>query len=343
MAQLAEIVKQYSDSKGVLNDVPRELFERALMEYVSISGKNNSKNSKKKKNSGPKRPKSSYMFWLDENRSEIKEKYFGDFDEIDNWDLESKINYYKLKDLKEPTKEGKPKIVALVTSKAGKIWKNLSEEEKEPYNTMSNDAREKYISEKEHFVEDEEKDEEDEEEFDVEKVLENWNGPFKNKFIEKNVKGNDGKTIKIFKSFKEAIDAAESLGDSCYGITQTKRGFSIRIGELKDTPSDNLSKGIASWTKKDFNGILKSKRGRRKGSGKKVVDDDDDTEVHMEDIMNSNIKDKENEEEEEEGMAVVELKFNGKTYYHNEATNDIYDPQSGDKVGTFNDGEIDFD
>ena len=56
-----------------------------------------------------------------------------------------------------------------------------------------------------------------------------WSKALTNKSISKTIKGEDGKTIKIFKNIKDAIEKAQELGCSCYGITQTKRGFSVRM------------------------------------------------------------------------------------------------------------------
>jgi hypothetical protein len=57
-----------------------------------------------------KRPQSGYFLWLNANRASIKDEYFSD---------------YKL----QPGE----KMIALVTKKAGRIWKELDAEDKEPY------------------------------------------------------------------------------------------------------------------------------------------------------------------------------------------------------------------
>ena len=131
---LIQIIQTYSKN-GTLNNVPPEMLISALESHRK--GLDVKKTPKKKKKRGPKRPTSAYLIWLSANRKKIKEDFFGDYDDLSNeyWDsLESKKEYYEEKGLNEPEFIGKPKIIALVTSKAGKIWKSVSEEEKEPYN-----------------------------------------------------------------------------------------------------------------------------------------------------------------------------------------------------------------
>lgn len=57
-----------------------------------------------------KRPQSGYFLWLNANRSSIKDEYFSDY----------------------VLKPGE-RMVAVITKKAGSIWKDLDEDEKHPY------------------------------------------------------------------------------------------------------------------------------------------------------------------------------------------------------------------
>ena len=94
----------------------------------------------------PKRPSSGYFLWLNANRQKIKETYFSDYDQMENWDMDSKKAYYLEKGLKwkDDVKEGKPKFVALVTSKAGVMWKELSEADKKEYLDQSQILKDEY-------------------------------------------------------------------------------------------------------------------------------------------------------------------------------------------------------
>jgi len=317
MTSLLSIIENYS-TDGVINNVPQEELLKALMEVSNASQNGKKKRKQKPDPNAPKRPTSAYMFWLNENRQTIKETYFSDFDSVENWDNETKKEYYTSKGLNEPDKDGKPRIVALITSKAGLLWKRLDSEAKHPYEDKFKEAQEKYISLKasyrpsvvSQYVSQSQT---------LKDAPEGWEGPHSGFKIVKTVKDEDNDTIKIFKSFDEAVEKADSLGIQCYGITQTKRGYSVRIGSLK-----KCDKSIASWTKMNFEAPIKSKRGRPQ--------------------KKSNIVEKEPAEDEDEDsdneMLVQEIKIQGKSYYLNERTNDVYDPESQECLGKYKDGRI---
>jgi hypothetical protein len=323
MASLLAIIQKYSID-GIINNVPEEELMKALMEISnSSSNKKGQKGQRIKDHNAPKRPTSAYMFWLNENRAEIKEKFFSDSDSIEEWDMESKKEYYLSKGLNEPDKDGKPRIVALVTSKAGLLWKELDNDSKEPFENKFKAAQEEYNTLKSSYrpsvIE------------HVDDILDEapigWNGPHSEMTIDKTIKDVDGKTIKIFKSFTDAIEKAESLGVQCYGITQTKRGFSVRTGNIK-----KCDKSIASWTKTNFENPIKSKRGRpQKLSSNESFEAS--TVVKEEDSDNES-DDSDNE------MVVQEITIDGKSYYLNEKTTDVYDPDTSDCVGKYKDGKI---
>ena len=228
---------------------------------------------------------------------------------------ESKCKYYELKELTIPTDDGKPRIVALVTSKAGILWKSMTSEEKSPYEKMFEEAQDKYASLKASYI-------------PVEpcsecKTPEGWIGPQFNMSIEKTIKDEDGKTIKLFKTFEESVEKAISLGTQCFGITQTKRGFSVRIGKLS-----KCSSSIASWTKNDFVNPIKSTRGRPKT---KVEDSDDDVSDY--ELPTENV------DESGDGLEVEECVINGKIYYKS-GDGELYDPETSEYIGKYVDGSI---
>ncbi len=103
-----------------------------------INSKSNFKN---------KRTKCSYFVWLDEHRTGIKEKFFSDFDDVSEWTLENKRNYYISKGLPidKVVKSGRPRIVSLITTKAGIIWKSLSEDERSIYEEKANALKENSV------------------------------------------------------------------------------------------------------------------------------------------------------------------------------------------------------
>lgn len=320
MSSLLAIIQKYSID-GIINNVPQEELIHALMELSNQTKREQKRTKQKKDKNAPKRPTSAYMFWLNENRKDIKETYFSDFDSIENWNLENKKEYYLSKGLNDTDKEGKPRIVALVTSKAGKLWKELGDYEKEPYEDKFKLAQEEYITLKASYI--------PSVIVNVPESLldapEGWEGPHSGFSIDKTIKDDCGKTIKIFKSFTDAIEKAESLGVQCYGITQTKRGFSVRIGSL-----NKCDKAIGSWTKNGFEVPIKSKRGRpQKSSNDVSVKNDEPKEDESEDDADSDTE-----------MLVQEITIEGKSYYLNEKTNDVYDPDTQDCLGKYIDGNI---
>tara|TARA_A100000164_G_C21788513_1_gene714627 strand:- start:253 stop:984 length:732 start_codon:yes stop_codon:yes gene_type:complete len=104
------------------------------------------KRGSSKKNS---RKTSNFMNWLSsEKRSEIKDEYFGDFDEYSDWSTEGIRNYYTKKSLpleklnkliEKKEEEGKemkkPRLMSLITIKAGLIWSEMDDSEKNEFKT----------------------------------------------------------------------------------------------------------------------------------------------------------------------------------------------------------------
>jgi hypothetical protein len=100
-----------------------------------------------KKESKSKRKVSNFMTWLDSNkRSEIKDEYFDNFDEHPDWSAEGIREYYQSKNLpldklnkliQKKEDEGKeikrPRLMSLITIKAGLIWADMSDSEKDSF------------------------------------------------------------------------------------------------------------------------------------------------------------------------------------------------------------------
>ena len=84
------------------------------------------------------------MTWLNtEKREALKEEFFSDFDSYSDWSEDGIRQYYKNKELPLDKLEAliekkhndgkeikKPRLMALITIKAGIIWSEMSEEEK---------------------------------------------------------------------------------------------------------------------------------------------------------------------------------------------------------------------
>lgn len=124
----------------------RETFETKLIELVKSI--DNTKSQK------PKRVVPNYMVWLNKDkRAEIKNEFFSDFDTITQWDEDILRNYYGKKNLsvdklekliakkKDSGKQiGKPRIMSLITMKAGLIWSEMSDEEKNSFSSKPSDS-----------------------------------------------------------------------------------------------------------------------------------------------------------------------------------------------------------
>jgi hypothetical protein len=91
-----------------------------------------------------KRPMSAYFLWLNKERASIRTTYFDDYKTVENWDSETLHKYFENKGLGEPKKEGKPRIVSLVTMKAGKMWKEMTVQDKKPFVEQAEKLKEEY-------------------------------------------------------------------------------------------------------------------------------------------------------------------------------------------------------
>lgn len=125
----------------------REIFETKLIELVKSL--ENTKKAQK-----PKRKVPNYMIWLNkEKRAEIKDEFFSDFESITQWDDVVLRQYYEKKNLSVEKLEiliekkkaagkqiGKPRIMSLITMKAGIIWSEMSEEEKNSFSSKTNES-----------------------------------------------------------------------------------------------------------------------------------------------------------------------------------------------------------
>ena len=115
-------VSPYKDEEGLINITRTDgISAEEILNNIADSSKL------------PKRPPSGYFLWLADNREKIKLTYFSDYESIENWDLDSKKDYYNAKglDWKDTLKEGKPRFWP-VTSR----WKNgkeIDEEDKQDY------------------------------------------------------------------------------------------------------------------------------------------------------------------------------------------------------------------
>ena len=313
---------------GTMVLVPTELMDTIRSSVSKSTGR---KTKKTKDPLAPKRPMNPYMRWLRENRSAIKESL--------------------PEDANGPTH---------VSKAAGEQWKLLDEYAKKPFEEAYEADKVRYAEEMESYappppsVED----------FDASMTPDapsDWNGPEMWMYLKKCVKDEDGKAIK-FQDFDEAIAAANKI-EECGGITKTTSGYSLRVGP-SPRPNDIGSKsGMASWVKTtskhniydaDTADELPSPKmvtqieteakvaTHKKPTGKKKKPaSKEKKEPAAKKETKKSFKKKEPEPEpepEDEELDVEEVEIDGKKYYKDEQ-GIVYDPESGDEVGAFVDGE----
>ena len=315
------LLEQYGDSDGVMT-IPEGPLRDALMS-IKPNGRGGKKEKKEKDPNAPKRPMTSYMLWLNDNRSKIATEHFPLNEDGDHCYPEGHEN------------AGDPLVgrqkVSSITKKAGELWKELSEDEKKPYEDSFAEARAIYMETKGEYV----SEAGDKESFDLDQrpdAPEGWNGPHDMKFLGKVAKDpSTGKNFKSFKNFEDAVAAANELGDSCGGITMTSTGFSLRVGpDLRVNPEKDRLKGLASWTKE---GVAKTPSPK----AEKPKKADKPKEEQPKKKRGRPSKDKKIEKpktsspktdaDEPVEMEVTEINVDGSTFFLDENTGSIYDPE----------------
>ena len=225
-------------------DMPTGDLDRAL-QTMQVKRR---KNKKDKDPNAPKRASSAYMIWLNENRPAIKDELL-------------------------ITNPGAG--VTDVTKRAGELWKELSDEEKAPFQAKSDELRAAYHEAMKAYKPDHttsKKTKATKVKYDVDEIPDapqDWSGPHKMHHLLRKVTGLDGKTVRIQKSFDAAVALANEINAAwtvavengevpshwksdvmpCAGITKTSTGYDLRLGpDLVQTQEKDAKGGIASWT-----------------------------------------------------------------------------------------------
>ena len=316
---ISQLVTHLSTSEGKIGEIPEGLEQSEVIETLRTFKKPKKTKTKKSKDPlKPKRGQTAYFIWLGENRSRIK------------------------------TELGEDSKVQEVAKEAGRQWKEISTEDKAPFEAKSKEDRARYQKEMESYEPSEPKDAYDAE--DYPEAPSSWSGPFQLKYLWKNAKCVDGKS-KSFKSFEEAIEAANQLDkDMCGGITKTARGYSLRLGpDLLSTPTGKESSGLASWIKGTPTEVVameptkpmteevvatveEPKKTTKKEKKKPVMN------VKKVESVPEPESDWDNDSEDED-LDVEEIDIDGLTYYKTE-DGKLYDPETSDCVGRYVGGKI---
>lgn len=218
---IASLMEKFGNGNGDIVGMSQDELVRAFQQ-VDATPKSR-KTRKSKDLNAPKRPTSAYLIWLNENRSQITEEHCAHLSGRDK--------------VKETSRT------------AGRLWKEMTEENKAPYVEKFKKEQIRYASEKEGYVPSTPKIQYDVNDFP--EAPEGWSGPFQMKYLSKIVRGDDDKIVPIFKVFAEAVEFANQLPkDACGGITKTARGYQLRVGsELVTNPPEHARTGLASWVK----------------------------------------------------------------------------------------------
>jgi hypothetical protein len=199
------------------------------------------KPKKEKDPDAPKRPPSAYMLWKKENYPSIKSEHFPVNEDGEHCYPDGHDN------------AGEPLVgsdkATLITKKAGELWKKVSVEDRAPFQKLFEEASLTYKEEIWNYTIPEPKVKYDVDE--VPEAPEGWTGPHMMTYIYKVSKDPDTeKNLKSFKSFDDAVAAANDLEEGCSGITKTSTGYSLRVGpKLRVNPEATKISGIASWVK----------------------------------------------------------------------------------------------
>ena len=318
MSVIATLMSQYQDDSGNLT-IPTEEFI-SLMESQQSTEVEKPKKRKTKKTKdpdAPKRAKSAYLRWCQDNRSQIKES---------------------LGEGHKPTE---------VMREAGKLWKALDDSEKTPFEEAFKVDQARYKAEMAEYKPVAALESYSAEEYP--EAPEGWSGPYQLKYLWKHA-GPDGKAMR-FKDFEEAIKVAATI-DDCKGITKTSRWYELRRGpDLMSATSGKESSSLASWMKgtpsepvvmtptikeveeellveEEEEKIEPVKKSQKKSVMKKVKVVEPEPEPEPEP-----------ESESDDETEVDEVVIDGETYYKDE-DGTLYDPETNDEVGKLVDGEI---
>ena len=321
---IASLMTQFQGEDGQLMIPQDKLLEAiALMESQQVDEDSEVEKPKKRKDkktkdpNAPKRAISSYLRWLDVNRSQIKEG-------LDDGH--------------------KPKEVMV---EAGKQWKALDESEKLPFEEAFKADQVRYKSEMAEYKPTEPIDSYSAE--DYPEAPEGWSGPYQLKYLWKHA-GPDGKAMR-YKDFDEAWKIAETL-DDCKGITKTSKWYELRRGpDLMSAAPGKGSSALASWMKgapseavvmvpttpveqvvstesldDPVAPIIKPTKKKSVVKKVKIVEPEPEPE-------------EEDDEETDDECEVDEVVIDGETYYK-DSDGKLFDPETSEEVGMLVDGKI---
>ena len=324
---ISALMTQFKDADGKLT-IPQDKLLEAIEAMESQQGEDVDDEKPKKRKpkkvkdpNAPKRPTTSYFRWVGENRSRIKEELGDD---------------HKVTD---------------VSKEAGRQWKLVSDEEKEPFETAFKEDQERYKAEMAEYKPLPMGDLYDVTDFPT--APEGWSGPYELKYLWKHA-GPDGKAMR-FKDFDEAIKAAMTI-DECCGITKTSRSYELRRGpDLISVPEGKEKTGFASWIKGEpIEAVVMVPKVAEEPKVAEVPKVTEEPTVAEEPKVAEKSKTKKSlvkkvkivepepepePEPEENGLEVDEITIDGEQYFKSE-DGTLYDPKTSEEIGHLVDGKV---
>ena len=226
-AAIKDIIIQFANADGSITIPMEELIERLKPKAKKTKPKRDPKK--------PKQPKSAFLFWCDLTRAEMRQKL----------EIAAASN----------TQPGEvpPKVrTADVAKELGRVWKELTEEHRQPFAAQARLARMEYADAIKAYREENgipNTTKEPRPDFDplvLPETPEGWTRSAQGGYLEEApVDPETGKKItKSFHDFSEAVAIAERIGAG--GITCTTKGFKIRKGRdfcftMKSRAANELS------------------------------------------------------------------------------------------------------
>ena len=132
------LMDKFGNNEGQLV-IPQDELVKALGSMKVEKSGREKKPKKEKDSNAPKRPSSSYMLWLNDNREMIKDTHFPKNENGDH-------TYPSCHEKEGEPLTGRDKIT-LITKKGGELWNEVSEEDKEVYKNKFTELSDTYKSE----------------------------------------------------------------------------------------------------------------------------------------------------------------------------------------------------
>ena len=305
------LIAQHTGVDGKLNIDPSVLIKELATIIPSETAAPKTRKTKTERDpKAPKKPQGAFFLWSADNRADARAEL-------------------------EAAAEPDTKVSAAHVSKLlGQKWKQVSVEDKAPYEESAKAQSAKYAEQKaayeaEHGIVPTPRRSTKFDSSVEPSAPEGWTGPFDG-YLEKAPKDPEtGKNFtKAFHSFEDAVAAAVRLNAG--GITRTPQGFKLRLGREPASDSKSRSKNEKCWIRTPSETPVED-----------PVEEPVNTQPNIEDLPPpvDEVSNDDDLEAEVEEAAVEEFEHNGVTYLKDDEGNLYPDNEDddGDAIGKVND------